>query len=318
MYSRPVPPSAWAANGLCMLSMLVWALGLPAAGLLLSKVPPLPLTAARMVLAAACLLPLWWLLEGGDALRKAPWWQGLRVGGTTIGLGAFLLVLGQGMTDAVTVAIISASMPVVGIAIEVLLDGRPLSRGLVIGVALSLLGGVMALDGGNQPLALGLGALMSFASVLVYTLGSRMTVTSFPGLSPLGRTTVTLSGAAAVTTVAACAAALTGAAQPRWAALGWHELGALAIFAIGGLAISQVLWIRSVGHLGIALASLHINATPFYVMLILFALGGAWNWTQAAAALVVAVGVLIAQGVFVRAPMAAASDAPDKPPTERS
>jgi drug/metabolite transporter (DMT)-like permease len=285
-----------------MLSMLIWAMGLPAASLLLGTVPPLPLTAARMLMAAACLLPFWWLLEGGVALRNAPWWQGICVGGSTIGLGAFLLVVGQGMTDAVTVAIISASMPVVGIAIEVMLDGRQLSRGLVIGVALSLLGGVMALDGGNEQLALGLGALMSFASVLVYTLGSRMTVTSFPDLSPLGRTTVTLTGAAVVTTVAAFAAAWAGAAPPQWIALGWRELGALAIFAIGGLAISQVLWIRSVGHLGIALSSLHINATPFYVMLILFALGGAWNWTQAAAALVVGVGVLIAQGVFVKAP----------------
>ena len=123
-----------------MLSMLVWAMGLPAASLLLATVPPLPLTAARMLMAAACLLPIWWLLEGGDALRKAPWWQGIRVGGSTIGLGAFLMVVGQGMTDAVTVAIISASMPVVGIAIEVLLDGRQLNRGLVIGVGLSLLG----------------------------------------------------------------------------------------------------------------------------------------------------------------------------------
>jgi len=294
-------PSAWTANGVCMLSMLIWAMGLPAASLLLGTVPPLPLTAARMVMAAACLLPFWWFHEGGDALRKAPWWQGIRVGGSTIGLGAFLLVVGQGMTDAVTVAIISASMPVVGIAIEVMLDGRKLSRGLVIGVALSLVGGVMALDGGNQQLALGLGALLSFASVLVYTLGSRMTGTSCPDLTPLGRTTVTLTGAAVVTTLTACFAALAGAAQPQWAELGWYEFGALAIFAIGGLAISQVLWIRSVGHLGIALSSLHINATPFYVMLILFALGGVWNWTQAAAALVVGLGVLIAQGVFSKA-----------------
>jgi drug/metabolite transporter (DMT)-like permease len=293
--------------------MLVWAMGLPAASLLLGTVPPLPLTAARMLMAAACLLPFWWLIEGTEALRKAPWWNGIRVGGSTIGLGAFLMVVGQGMTDAVTVAIISASMPVVGIAIEVLLDGRNLSRGLVIGVALSLLGGVMALDGGNQQLALGLGALMSFASVLVYTLGSRMTVTSFPDLSPLGRTTVTLTGAAVVTTVAACVAAFAGAPGPQWAALGWREFGALAIFAIGGLAISQVLWIRSVGHLGIALSSLHINATPFYVMLILFARGGAWNWAQTAAALLVGVGVLIAQGVFFKT----ANEAPSEVPIER-
>jgi drug/metabolite transporter (DMT)-like permease len=80
--------------------------------------------------------------------------------------------------------------------------------------------------------------------------------------------------------------------------LGLQELGALAVFAIGGLAISQVLWIMAIGSLGIAMSSLHINATPFYVMLILFAMGGAWQWTQAFAAAVVGLGVLIAQGIL--------------------
>ena len=285
------------ANVMCILSMLIWAMGLPAASLLLATVPPLPLTAARMLMAAACLLPLWGLVEGFGALRTAPWRKGVFIGGGTLGLGAFLLVLGQGMTDAVTVAVISASMPVVGIAIEVLLDGRKLSRNLVVGVLLSLLGGWLALDDGPDGMSLGMGAALCFVSVVVYTLGSRLTVTSFVALSPLGRTTVTLTGAAMATTVAASGAALAGASAPQWQALGWTELGALAIFAIGGLAISQFLWIRSVGHLGIALSSLHINATPFYVMLIMFALGGHWSWSQAAAAALVGLGVLVAQGL---------------------
>lgn len=110
------------ANLLCMLSMLVWALALPAADLLIASVPPLPLTAARMALASACLLPLWWWLEGGAALRSAPWGRAMLIGGSTIGGGAFLLVVGQGMTNAVTVALVSASMPLIAIAIEVVLD----------------------------------------------------------------------------------------------------------------------------------------------------------------------------------------------------
>jgi drug/metabolite transporter (DMT)-like permease len=124
-----------------------------------------------------------------------------------------------------------------------------------------------------------------------------MTVTSFPTLTPLGRTTVTLTGAALATSGAAGVNALLGGAGPDWQALGLKELGALAVFAIGGLAISQVLWIMSIGSLGIAMSSLHLNATPFYVMLILFALGGAWDWQQALAATVVGLGVLIAQGI---------------------
>ena len=285
------------ANVLCMLSMLIWAVGLPAADLLLGPVPALPLTAARMVMAALFLLPLWWLAEGGQALRSAHWGKGILVGGVGLGLGAFMLVLGQGKTNMVTVAIISAAMPVVGIAIEVVLDGRKMSLALVLGVLLSLGGGVMALQGGNEGLGLGLGALLCFGSIVLYTLGSRMTVSAFPDLTPLGRTTLTLTGAALATSLAAMLNAYGGGEQPQWEVLGLKELGALAVFAIGALAISQVLWIMSIGSLGIAMSSLHINATPFYVMLILFVMGGAWQWTQACAAAVVGLGVLIAQGL---------------------
>jgi drug/metabolite transporter (DMT)-like permease len=286
------------ANLVCMFSMLIWAAGLPAADLLIGKVPPLPLTAARMAMAAAVLLPLWLVVEGIGALKAAAWGKGIMIGGLTIGLGAFMLVIGQSMTGPVTVAIISATMPIIGIAIEVILDGRKMTLALLLGLILALIGGVMALGSGATSLNLGLGALFCFASVFTFTIGSRLTVTSFPALTPLGRTTITLTGAAILTTVAALIHSATGAAGPNWAMLGWRELGALAIFSIGALAISQVLWIISVGKLGIGLASLHINATPFYVMLILFTLGGAWNWTQTIAAAIVGLGVLIAQGVF--------------------
>ena len=285
------------ANLLCMLSMLVWAVALPAADLLIASVPPLLLTAARMALASACLLPLWWWLEGGAALRNAPWGRAILIGGSTIGGGAFMLVVGQGMTNAVTVALVSASMPLIAIAIEVVLDARRLTAALVVGVLLSLGGGAMAMGSGTGGVGLGLGALLCFLAVLLFTLGSRATVTAFALLTPLGRTTVTLTGAALTTCAAAGLNALLGGAAPQWALLGFKEFAALALFSIGGLAISQLLWIMSVGSLGIALSSLHINATPFYVMGTLFALGAAWNWTQAWAAAVVALGVLVAQGI---------------------
>ena len=286
------------ANILCMLSMLAWAAGLHAADILIGKVPPLPLTAARMAMAALVLLPLWLAVDGAFALRRAAWGKGILIGGLTIGLGAFMLVIGQSMTGPVTVAIISASMPLIGIAIEVLLDGRKVTGALLAGLILALIGGVMALGSGTASLNLGLGALFCFASVVTFTIGSRLTITAFPDLSPLGRTTLTLTGAAVLTSIAALAQAGYGAAPLDWALLGWREFGALAVFSIGGLAISQVLWIMSVGQLGIGMASLHINATPFYVMLILFLFGAAWSWPQAIAAAVVGLGVVIAQGVF--------------------
>jgi drug/metabolite transporter (DMT)-like permease len=85
---------------------------------------------------------------------------------------------------------------------------------------------------------------------------------------------------------------------PDWGAIGLREFGGLAVFGIGSMAVSQMLWILSVGRIGIGAASLHMNAVPFYVMLIVFLLGGAWNWWQTAGAVIVVTGAFVAQGLI--------------------
>lgn len=295
------PRSILSANLICMASMLIWAAALPAAEVLIRPIPPimppLSLTAARMALAAAFLVPVWAMVEGVGALRRARWLPGMMVG-SMIGLGALFLVMGQTRTTAVMAAVVSSAMPLVGITIEIVLDGRRLNRGIVIGLLLSIVGGILAAGRFDGGLGFGIGALLCLASVVTFTLASRLTVTSLPGLTPLGSTTVTVVGAAIAACIFAAVGMVAGLPGPDWAAFGWFEFGALALFGIGGLAISQVLWIISVGQLGIAMSSLHINMTPFYVMVILLALGGSWNWLQAGGAALVAVGVLIAQGLI--------------------
>lgn len=291
-------PGTAKANLLCMASMFIWAAGLPAATPLIDILSPVPLSAARMTLAALALLPLWLAVEGLPALRQALWLRGMFIGGATIGSGALMLVFAQSLTNAVTVAIISATMPVIGIAIEVILDGRKLSLTIAVGIAASLAGGLMALQGQGGGLSLGWGALLSFGSIIVYTLGSRLTVTAIPGMTALGRTTLTLAGAALAADLAALAYGASGGTMANWSALAPVNWAQLVLYSVGSVAISQVLWIRSVGYIGIALASLHMNAAPFYVMVISFAFGGGWSWPQAFAALVVGAGVLIAQDLI--------------------
>ena len=70
----------------------------------------------------------------------------------------------------------------------------------------------------------------------------------------------------------------------------------LLIFSLPAIAISQLLWIWAAGGLGILLASLHMNAVPFYVMVIVVIfLGDPWGWDQAIGAALVATGVFLAQ-----------------------
>jgi drug/metabolite transporter (DMT)-like permease len=286
------------ANLICVASMIVWAAGLPAADLIIPHIPPLPLTAMRTGLAAFVLMAVWLAVEGITPIRRARWGMGIGVGGICIGLGAVLLVIGQAYTDAVTVSIITASMPIIGIALEVMLDGRRVTAALITGLCLSLFGGIIALAQGGFSLDLGLGALAAFASCAVFTWGSRATVTSFPDMTPLGRTALTVAGAFIAALVISLCWSAAGGAPVQWVALGWKEVGALAIFGIGSLALSQILWIISVERLGIGAASLHMNAVPFYVMIIAFALGADWNWLQTFGAAIVVVGVMVAQGMI--------------------
>jgi drug/metabolite transporter (DMT)-like permease len=293
--------SVLTANLICMGSMLIWAAGLPAADHLIPLLTPEQLNALRMLLAGGFLVVVWALFEGFGPLRRTNWLKGIAVG-SLIGLGAWFLIKGQAIGGAVTAAVISSTLPVVGIALEVALDGRKVTLALILGLILSLAGGVMALDlgagGAGGGLSLAWGAVLCFCSVVSFTIGSRLTVTAFPKETPLGRTAVTLTGAAIAALIVAGGQVGLGGEMPSFAAWGWKEIGAILLFSVGALGISQVMWIMSVERLGIGLSALHINAAPFYVMLILFALGGLWNWPQAFAAALVGLGVLIAQGIL--------------------
>ena len=293
-----LPRSIASANLICVASMVVWAAGLPAADMIIPLIPPIALTAMRTGLAAAVLMAVWLLVEGAGPIRRANWLRGIAVGGICIGLGAVLLVIGQAYTDAVTVSIITATMPIIGIALEVMLDGRRVTKALVVGLLLSLAGGLIALAKGGFSLDLGLGALAAFASCAAFTWGSRATITQFAELSPLGRTSITVAGAFIVMAILSLGWTVAGGAPVQWAAIGWPEVGALVLFGVGSLALSQILWIVSVERLGIGAASLHMNAVPFYVMIIAFALGSEWSWLQTFGAGVVVLGVMIAQGMI--------------------
>lgn len=298
MTSLAAPRALLVANLICLASMVIWASGLPAAALIVPHMPPIALTAARATLAALVLVPIWWAVEGTAVLRTADWRRGAWVGFVALGAASFFVIIALTLTDAVTVAIVTAVMPVAGIALECIADKRPVTRALAVGLILSLAGGLIGLSGGVASLDLGVGALAALASVLCYTWGSRETVRAFPTLTPLGRSAVTVGGAAVVMLVAAVADGLWRDVWPDWAAIGWPEFGGLAIFGIGSMAVSQLLWIISVGRIGIGAASLHMNAVPFYVMLMVFLTGGVWNWWQTAGAVIVVFGALIAQGLL--------------------
>ena len=289
----PSPRPRVTGNLFAAASMVVWAAGFPAADLLLDTWDPFAAAAGRFVMAMALLGPLWLMLEGVP--RGVPWARGLLTGAVGIGGGAVLLILAQAATDPVTVAVFASASPLTATLVEWATDRRPLTRSFGLGLAASVLGGVVATWGGgggegNLPLGAGLCVL----SCLVYSWGSQASVRLMPRHSALAQTSVSVTGALmGALLVLAVALALGRDALPE--SVGGRDLGLLAVYGLGGMAASQLLFILAVRRIGVALSSFHINVAPFYVMLMLVALGGDWSWAQALGALIVGGGVILAQ-----------------------
>jgi drug/metabolite transporter (DMT)-like permease len=290
------PPGIIAANGACFLAMIMWAVGFPVAEILLESWGAIALLSIRMFLATAVLVVLWIAAEGMNTVRNAAWVRGGVVGGMGFGFGAVLLLMGQKMSDAVTPAVAIAMMPIAGAAIEVALDDRRLRLHLVAGIVLALVGGLIATGVKLSDGDYGLGVLLCLGAVCLFAWATRATTRDFPTLSSLGQTTITLSGALAFTVLAYGVCMALGLGETGIGPLDLRHVTMLFIFAVPAVAIAQLLWIWGAGGLGILLASLHMNAVPFYVMVIVVLLLDApWGWDQAAGAALVATGVLVAQ-----------------------
>jgi len=284
------------ANLLCFFAMLMWAVGFPAAEILLESWGAISLLCIRLFLGSMLLMIVWLSIEGWQPIVSAPWVAGIWVGGTGFGFGSVLLLVGQKMSDPVTPAIAAAMMPIFGAALEVVFDNRKLRFNLIIGILFALVGGYLATGLNLSEGSFGNGALMCMLAVFLFAWATRATTRNFPSLTGLGQTTLTIVGAFVFMLLAYAVAKMSGYAEIHIGSTDGLSIMLLLLFALVSMAIAQLFWIWGAGRLGILLASFHMNAVPFYVMVTLvIVMNQQWQWRQAAGAALVAIGVLLAQ-----------------------
>ena len=276
--------------------MMMSAVGFPTGEILLETWGAISLLSIRILLAVGLLMIFWIVAEGMSTVLEAPWWRGLKVGGIGFGFAFIFLLVGQKMSDPVTTAIVATMVPIASAAFEVVLDKRKLRLKLLGGIALAMVGGLLAtgvriLDG-----TFGLGALFCLLAICPFVWGTRKTTRDFQTLSSLGQTTVTMVGALVITLMVHWSFLVLGFGETEIGNMDLQHIMMLLIFSLPAFAISTLLWIWAAGGLGLMMASLHVNAVPFYVMVIVVIfLGYPWSWDQAIGAVLVATGVLLAQ-----------------------
>ncbi len=278
--------------------MIMWAVGFPAAEVLIESWGSLSLLSVRYFLSVAVLVFIWWWFDGWLQIRTAPWWRGFWVGGIAFGIGAILLLMGQKMSDPVIPAIAATMMPIVGAVLEVMLDKRRLHWYLIVGIVLALSGGYLATGVQLEDGKFGIGALLCLTAICLFTWGTRATTRNFASLTTIGQTAITLAGGLFMTLLIYAIALIVGAPEIDIGLTDSKHIALLLWFALASMAFAHLLWIWAAGSLGILLASFHMNAVPFYVMVaVVVFLDGEWNWAQAAGAGLVATGVLLSQVV---------------------
>jgi len=125
---------------------------------------------------------------------------------------------------------------------------------------------------------------------------TRASTKGLKSLSYIGQTTLTMTGGMIASTLIYLCSFWFNFGEIRVGHFDQYHLTLLFIFIIVSQTISQTIWIWGSGKLGVLLASFHSNAVPFYVMIIMVILFGEnLNWLQAIGALIVGLGVIIAQ-----------------------
>lgn len=291
-----VHPGIIKSNLTCFSAMVMWSFAFPIAEVLLQSWGTISLVLARQLIAVAALFSCWLWIDGWSKVLTANWRRGFSIGGLGFGLGSAIFLVGQDLSDAVTPAIAASMMPIIGALLEVTLDGRRMRARLLLGILLALTGGLMAtgsrIDEGN----FGWGSLLCLLSVVLFAWATRATTRDLRSLSFVGQTTITLTGSLVIVFAVYLVLLALGLPGTTIGMLGGANTALLVFSSVASLALAQFLWIRGASRLGILLASLHMNAVPFYVMVIVVMfLGASWNWWQAAGAVLVASGVMLTQ-----------------------
>ena len=285
----------WTGNGLALVSTILWSSAFPATEFLLRGWDPLLLAVVRLGGAATFILLLAVSIGRVRDLSRVPLRSVFLLGGLGVAASALLMVLGQTRTDAVTVGIISTTMPLIAALMAWAVDGRRPTPPVVAGIALAILGAIVATTeagaSGSGPRG---GEVLVLGSMVAWIWYSRTALTRLAGHGDLALSGLTFAAGAITLAFVSVAFLALGLAQPR-AALDAPNLAAALWMSVVAIGCSVPLWFTSARLLGITVTAIHVNLAPFYVMLMALAFGGTISGRQVLGAALVAAGALLAQ-----------------------
>jgi drug/metabolite transporter (DMT)-like permease len=307
------PPSrariALAFVGL-LLTAVIWGSAVPVNIVVLRELDPFILTASRMVISVFILGALvLWREPGALFPPRLTMRRFLLLGLYMAGFNV-LYVLGVLWSDPILVSAITVTMPLVGSATARVLLGTPLGRGFGVGLVLSVLGGLIVVHGkpGFSFAAMGLrgGEPLMLLAMVCWNVYSVKAQSWLSGVGQL-RLTLISSISTGMWLILVCALMLAlGLAHWPQTLPSLQSLSLVVYLALFSAAIGNLLWNSGVSVVGVPVASLYINLSAVFTVLMVMALGFYPSWEQLVGGLVVVAGVVYVQLIKLRAAPAVA------------
>jgi len=282
-------------NVMAVLSMLLWSTSFPISEVLLLRWDALSLAVVRLGGGALMLTLMGWGIRNRYSWTNWPVRSALMIGAVGIGIGTFALNLGLKYSNPVNVSVIVTTIPLFSVMLGVIKHEETLSPRIMIAIGLAICGGVLVSWSSTQTQA-GFqgGELLVLGAVILWTWYSRVSVTRLLVIPAYPRTVLTLLGGALC--LIPVALVLEGGGwfdlNAPWSGFDFVLIGGLCAFGVG---LSMVCWMISAEKIGVTIAALHINALPFYVLLLGLMFGGTLLVSQVTGAVLVATGAVLAQ-----------------------
>ena len=292
----PSSSRALPAIPVMLLVTLIWGANFSVSKFALSRMPVLPFSALRFLLASACLWGIVWMVEPAVRMPRRVLWRLIALGviGNTLYQIAFMT--GLTLTTATNSSLLVASTPMAVITLGALFGVERPTRAVWAAVLLGTGGVVLVVlsKGGGAQFgdATVRGDLLTFVAVLcwaVFTLGIRALPTD---ISPLRLT--------AIATTAGTPGLVLGAAPQlgavAWGTLGWQVWAAIAYASLLSIVVAYILWNAMVRQVGSGRTALLGMMVPVWAVLIaVLALGERPTWMQGAGAVLIVSSMLVSR-----------------------
>lgn len=233
--------------GLLLILSVLWGGSFLFVGIAVRDVSPLVIVMARVVIAAAALLPFHWLMIGALPKDRATW---LTISGMSLLTNVIpftLIVTGQTMITSGLASVINATTPLFGVAILAAAGREPLVLRKVVGILVGI-AGVAVLKGGTLfgAGAQSVGILLCLGAAMCYGIGSLWAKLRLKDTPPLSLATGQLLVSSAI--MAVLAFAFDDPSQLLEASLAsWLSLLGLAILATS---LAYIIFFRVVARSG--------------------------------------------------------------------